>query len=1615
MNISRRLFSLSLLVALALFAMGANAAHRALRLDGDKPAAEFGYSTAAGDFNGDGYNDLAVGVPSYGSIGGTGHSNGRVYVYYGAPSGLQAVPDWIADSNQPTADTYFGTAVANAGDVNQDGIDDLIIGEPDNAGGGQVFLFLGSGAGLASSSTTPLSAEWGISGSRPLAVPSDAAATLSIGQAGDKFGAALAAIGDVNKDGYADIIVGAYDYSNGQSGEGAAFIYYGSGTGLQATPQQTLEIDQAGARFGKSVASAGDINNDTWPDLIIGADMYDTSQTDAGAAFVYYGTPSGIYASTPDWSMEGDQDGSVNGTNLGASVASAGDVNNDGYDDVIIGAWAYDDIANGLVNAGAAFVFYGSAGGLAGAGSAPVLATPADADWYVYGENSTDAFGTSVAGVGDVNGDGYADVIVGADSYDYNVGQTVPGGFEGRAYLFYGSAIGFSSTTADWSFSPSGDGAIGAHYGAWVRPAGDIDGDGRDDYAVSAYGYPVSGDISNPEGSVFIYLSRPAPAVVASPAGGLTTTEAGGTATFTLALNVDPSADVTVHVATDDATEGTVSTGTLANNLTFTGGPGGNWAVPRTVTITGKDDSVDDGDVPYNITFTVSSSDTNYNGLSVAPVTVTNSDDDTVGVTVTPASGVVTEFGATATFTIVLDSQPTADVTIPISSSDTNQGTVLPASVTFTSLNWNVPKTVTVTGTNSSPANNAYTIILGTAAGGDYNGIDPTDVPAVNRYSTVTVAATDASASEPGTDTGTFTVSRDGNTSYDLVVNYTVSSASTAISGVDYTALSGSVTIATGQSSATVMVTPINDNIIEPDETVVIGIAPNPGAYVADSASAAVTIVDDDTPPTASFSADQVVAEGSTVTVSVSLSHAAISYPVVIPYTVSGTAVNPDDHNAADGTLTINSGTTGSLTFTTVSDNISESDETVIFTMGTPSNATAGTQSTTIITITEGNGAAPSGGGGSGAMGIWLWLAMLVRNCLRRRSRIVSLLRSFAVLAMVGLELSACGGGGSSGNNVPLPGAPGSSGGSALYAIRGFVTGLAGALVLQNNGGDNLTLTSNGGFTFGTSLSNGAAYTVSVFANPSDQTCAVSNGSGTVQNSNVTNVSVTCTTNPSAQQTSTVSGSLTGLSGGSVLLQLNGGDDKTLSADGAFTFTTTNIGADGNYQVTVKTQPAGQTCAVTNGMGQLSGSSASGVTVTCSLTLGFGARTASKIAAGRNHTCVILDTGAVKCWGANASGQLGLGDTVDRGRDPNDMGDNLPSVDLGTGRTAVQIATGNDHSCAVLDDGSVKCWGLNASGQLGQSDMSNNLGDAAGEMGDSLPTVDLGTGHTAVRITAGWRHSCAILDDGSVKCWGNNLFGQLGGGNVNLGSGRTAVEISAGDAHTCALLNDASVKCWGDNSYGQLGQGDALAHSGAVALDLGSGRTVLQVAAGTIYGCALLDNYEVKCWGGNNFGQLGVGDTANRGDDAGEMGDNLPAVDLGSSRTATQIAAGHEHTCAILDNATVKCWGYNIFGELGLGDSAYRGDGAGEMGDSLSAVDLGSGHTALQIVVGKSDYILDSTVGTHSCAILDDNTLKCWGSNAFGQLGFIDAFNDTAIGNNPGEMGDNLPPVNLGN
>ena len=412
------------------------------------------------------------------------------------------------------------------------------------------------------------------------------------------------------------------------------------------------------------------------------------------------------------------------------------------------------------------------------------------------------------------------------------------------------------------------------------------------------------------------------------------------------------------------------------------------------------------------------------------------------------------------------------------------------------------------------------------------------------------------------------------------------------------------------------------------------------------------------------------------------------------------------------------------------------------------------------------------------------------------------------------------------------------------------------------------------------------------------------------------------------------------------------------------------------------------------------------------------------ITAGDEDTCAIIVGGVVKCWGKNAVGRLGLGDTANRGDGPNEMGDNLPAVDLGTGRTATAISAGRAHNCVILDGGSVKCWGANTSGQLGLGDTANR-GVNAAEMGDNLPAVDLGTGRTATAITAGIEHTCALLDNGSVKCWGLNTSGQLGLGDnvargdgpgemgdnlptVNLGTGRTATAISAGEHRTCALLDNATVKCWGLNLNGQLGLGDTANRGDGPnemgdnlpTVNLGTGRTATAISAGGVHTCARLDNASVKCWGYND-GQLGLGDTANRGDGPNEMGDNLPAVDLGTGRTATAINVGDLHTCALLDNATIKCWGANDSGELGLGDTPYRGDGPSEMGDALPAVDLGGGRVVVSVGSGA----------THSCALLEGGAVKCWGDGSSGLLGLGDT---VSRGDGAGEMGNALPAANLG-
>jgi alpha-tubulin suppressor-like RCC1 family protein len=414
--------------------------------------------------------------------------------------------------------------------------------------------------------------------------------------------------------------------------------------------------------------------------------------------------------------------------------------------------------------------------------------------------------------------------------------------------------------------------------------------------------------------------------------------------------------------------------------------------------------------------------------------------------------------------------------------------------------------------------------------------------------------------------------------------------------------------------------------------------------------------------------------------------------------------------------------------------------------------------------------------------------------------------------------------------------------------------------------------------------------------------------------------------------------------------------------------------------------------------------------------------------AGQGHVCAVLHSGKVKCWGGyNDSGDLGLGNTNPYGTTPNTMGNDLPFVDLGAGLLATSV-TSYYHGCAVVTGGKLKCWGQGTFGALG-SGASDDLGNDPGEMGDKLPFVDLGAGRTVKQVINAVWTSCAVLDNDTAKCWGWNGNGWLGVGDKNdrgdqpnemgdklpaidFGAGRTVQQIGIDNSHACALLDDATIKCWGQQTEGNLGNGkpgfDAIGDQpGEMGdklpiVDLGVGRTAKQVSLGARHACALLDNDKVKCWGSNQNGQLGLGDTNNRGDGPGEMGDALPYVDLGKGRTAVQVVASYFHSCAILDDASLKCWGANSFGALGLGDTNDRGDQPGEMGDALKPIDLGTMRTATKVVPGAN----------YGCALLDDHKVKCWGvGGSQGALGYEDMEHR---GDQPGEMGDALPYVDLG-
>ncbi len=334
------------------------------------------------------------------------------------------------------------------------------------------------------------------------------------------------------------------------------------------------------------------------------------------------------------------------------------------------------------------------------------------------------------------------------------------------------------------------------------------------------------------------------------------------------------------------------------------------------------------------------------------------------------------------------------------------------------------------------------------------------------------------------------------------------------------------------------------------------------------------------------------------------------------------------------------------------------------------------------------------------------------------------------------------------------------------------------------------------------------------------------------------------------------------------------------------------------------------------------------------------------ITAGSSHTCALLTTGSVRCWGSNDAGQLGDGTTTDS---------SVPVTVLGiNGATA--ITAGVAHTCALRgSDGTIRCWGRNDDGQLGNGTTTSSLGRVA---------VSGVAGASA--IAAGEEHTCALKgSDGTVRCWGLNAQGQLGNGTTTNSSTRVmvtgvsgATAITADGYHSCARHSSATLRCWGFNGGGQLGDGTTTnsptrvtvtGMSDAGAPDAGDWHTCAPVST----------DGSVRCWGSGGFGRLGNGTTANS---------PTPVTVTGLSG-ATAVSAGYGHTCALRgSDGTVRCWGWNIYGQLGDGGTT----------DSSTRVTVTGIAGASQLATGD----------VHTCALRgSDGSVRCWGNNSRGQLG----------------------------
>ena len=456
-------------------------------------------------------------------------------------------------------------------------------------------------------------------------------------------------------------------------------------------------------------------------------------------------------------------------------------------------------------------------------------------------------------------------------------------------------------------------------------------------------------------------------------------------------------------------------------------------------------------------------------------------------------------------------------------------------------------------------------------------------------------------------------------------------------------------------------------------------------------------------------------------------------------------------------------------------------------------------------------------------------------------------------------------------------------------------------------------------------------------------------------------------------------------------------------------------------------------CWGQNGSGQLGNGSTEDSSEPVAV---VGLHDATMISAGLRHTCALRSEGGVQCWGDNAQGQLGDGSTTSAST----------PVDVAGLSVGVQaVSAGQQHTCALMTDGTVQCWGDNMFGQLG--DGTTTMRPLPGLVPGLEGIVQLDSHNT--------NHVCTLTNTGQVMCWGANRFGQVGDGSFSNRTNPTHVEnlpesirsVNVGGTHTCALTSEGDVICWGANNFGQSGK-----NPGWAPVDvLGLAANVKSIDIDYDHACAIADG-GVKCWGNNGFGQLGDGTRTTRFKPTDVVGLNngVKTVDLGYLFTCALtesgevkcwgqnaginslvpvdapgmlkhikgLAVGEAHVCVLTQGNGVKCWGSNRFGQLGDGTTTSRNAPVDVIGleSGVQAITAGMSHTCALMqnghvkcwgrnasgqlgddttidrtqpvdVVGLSAVKSITAGGAHTCAITRQGALKCWGANTSGQLG----------------------------